>query len=85
MLFTPPTARAAGEVRVVDQSRLHTLIPNFSNPAELVAQLSMVREALRRKARERRYVKVFQSQNMHILQRCHRLKQMLTTASPSKT
>lgn len=84
MLFTPPNERAAGEVRVVDQSRLQTLIPNFSNPTELVAQLSAVRDALRRKARERRYVKVFQSQNMQLLQRCHRLKQMLATTGSGK-
>ncbi len=84
MLFSPPNDRAAGEVKVVDQSRPQTLIPNFSDPAELVAQLAAVRDALRRKARERRYLKVFQSQNMQILQRCHRLKQRLASDERNK-
>jgi DNA-binding NtrC family response regulator len=80
MLFTPPSDARPGEVKVVDQSRLHTLIPNFSKPADLVAQLAEVRDAMRRKARERRYVKIFQNQNLDLLQRCHRLKQRLSGA-----
>jgi hypothetical protein len=62
---------------MVDQSRLHTLIPRFRSAADLVAQLFEVREALHRKARERRYVRLFQTQYLEILQRCHRLQQQL--------
>jgi phage terminase small subunit len=42
-----------------------------------VAQLSEVRDALHRKARDRRHVKIFQTQYLEILQRCHRLQQQL--------
>ena len=77
MLFVPPTEGREGEVKMVDQSRLQTLIPRFKNAADLVAQLSEVRDALHRKARERRYVKIFQTQYLEILQRCHRLQQQL--------
>jgi DNA-binding response OmpR family regulator len=75
MVFAPPTPGHAGEVRISDQSRLQMLLPNFVAPNELIAQLTEVREALRRKSRERRYVKIFQTQSMEVLQRCHRLKQ----------
>jgi DNA-binding NtrC family response regulator len=75
MVFAPPTPGHAGEVRISDQSRLHVLLPQFVAPNELIAQLTEVREALRRKSRERRYVKIFQTQYMEALQKCHRLKQ----------
>ena len=75
MVFAPPTPGHAGEVRISDQSRLHVLLPQFVAPNELIAQLTEVREALRRKSRERRYVKIFQTQYMQVLQKCHRLKQ----------
>jgi DNA-binding NtrC family response regulator len=77
MLFVPPSEGREGEVKMVDQSRLHTLIPRFQNPAELVAQLSEVRNVFARKSRERRYIKIFQTQYLEVLQRCHRLHQQL--------
>ena len=77
MLFVPPSDGREGEIKMVDQSRLHTLIPRFASPADLVAQLLEVRRALVRKARERRYVKIFQTQYLEILQRCHRLRQQM--------
>jgi DNA-binding NtrC family response regulator len=75
MVFAPPSGGRAGEVRIADQSRMHVLLPNFLASKELVAQLSEVREAFARKARERRYMKIFQSQYTDVLHRCHNLKQ----------
>ncbi len=75
MVFAPPSPNRAGEVRIADQSRLHVLVPNFVASSELVTQLGEVRAALLRKARERRYVKIFQNQHTDILQKCHKLKQ----------
>jgi DNA-binding NtrC family response regulator len=75
MVFAPPSSEHAGELRIADQSRLHVLVPDFSAPAELIAQLTEVRAALGRKARERRYTKIFQNQFTDILQKCHQLKQ----------
>lgn len=75
MVFAPPTPGHAGELRISDQSRLHVLLPQFVAPNELIAQLTEVREALRRKSLERRYVKIFQTQYLEVLQKCHRLKQ----------
>lgn len=75
MVFAPPSPGHAGEVRIADQSRLHVLLPQFVAPAELVAQLAEVREALARKAKERRYVKIFQGRYNELVERCNKLKQ----------
>jgi len=75
MVFAPPSPEHAGQVRIADQSRLHVLLPNFVASSELIAQLGEVRAALSRKAREKRYTKIFQSQHTDILQKCHKLKQ----------
>jgi DNA-binding NtrC family response regulator len=75
MVFAPPTPGHAGEVRIADQSRLHVLLPQYLAPAELVTQLAEVREALVRKAKDRRYVKLFQNQHTEVLEKCNRLKQ----------
>jgi DNA-binding NtrC family response regulator len=84
MVFAPPTPGHAGQVRISDQSRLHVLLPQFVAPNELIAQLTEVREALRRKSRERRYVKIFQTQYMEVLQKCHRLKQEVDKLTDGK-
>lgn len=74
MVFAPPAAGQAGQVRIADQSRLHVLLPQFIAPSELVAQLREVRDAITRKAKERRYAKIFQGQNMELLEKCQRLR-----------
>ena len=75
MVFAPPVSGQAGQVRIADQSRLHVLLPQFLAPGELVTQLREVRDALVRKAKERRYSKIFQSQYAEVLEKCHKLKQ----------
>jgi DNA-binding NtrC family response regulator len=77
MLVVPAAGGREGEVKMVEQSRLHTLIPRFKSASDLVVQLSEVRDALQRKVRERRHVKIFQTQYLEILQRCHRLQKQL--------
>jgi DNA-binding NtrC family response regulator len=84
MVFAPPSPGHAGELRIADQSRLHVLVPNFVAPSELITQLGEVRAALGRKARERRYVKIFQNQFTDVLQKCHKLKQEVDQRQSSK-
>ena len=54
-----------------------TLIPSFSDPGQLVTALHDVREALRRKARERRYAATFRKQHAAFLKQYNLLKQKL--------
>jgi DNA-binding NtrC family response regulator len=77
LLFTPPTESAAGEVKMVEGSRLLTLIPAFGAPGQLVGSLHEVREALRQKHKERRYLNVFRKQQFDFLKRYNQLKQRL--------
>jgi PleD family two-component response regulator len=78
LVFRPPSASGAGEVRMVESSQVVTLIPAYSDPDQLVEALQEVREALRRKARERRYMAVFRKQHSSFLKRYALLKNKLT-------
>ena len=79
MVFAPPVPGHPGELRIADQSRLHVLLPQFIAPSEMVSQLVEVREALARKAKERRYLKLFQGQYTDVLEKCNKLKRLADT------
>jgi hypothetical protein len=78
LVFRPPGDAGAGEVMMVESSKVVTLIPAYSDPDQLVEALQEVREALRRKARERRYVAVFRKQHSDFLKRYANLKKKIT-------
>jgi DNA-binding NtrC family response regulator len=77
LVFTMPSKSQPGEVSMVDSSKLLTLIPSFSAVEQLVEQLEEVREALRRKARERRYMQMFRKQHFDFLKKYGSLRQRL--------
>jgi DNA-binding NtrC family response regulator len=77
LIFSPPGEGTTGEVKMVDASKLLTLIPSFSAPDQLVGSLQEVREALRQKIRERRYLQNFRKQHLEFLQKFNALKQRL--------
>jgi DNA-binding NtrC family response regulator len=77
LMFSPPDEDAPGEVKMVDASKLLTLIPSFSAPDQMVASLLEVRQALRQKVRERRYLINFRKQHLEFLQKYNTLKQRL--------
>jgi DNA-binding NtrC family response regulator len=77
LIFSPPGEGTTGEVKMVDSSKLLTLIPSFSAPDQLVGSLLEVREALRQKLRERRYLLSFRKQHLEFLQKYNSLKQRL--------
>jgi DNA-binding NtrC family response regulator len=84
MVFAPPDKGQAGQVRIADQSRMQVLLPEYLAAGELVAQLKEVRAALSRKAREKRHVKIFQTQHLDILQKCQKLKQLAEKQASGK-
>jgi DNA-binding NtrC family response regulator len=77
LIFSPPGEGTTGEVKMVDSSKLLTLIPSFSAPDQLVSSLLEVREALRQKVRERRYLQNFRKQHLDFLQKYNAIKQRL--------
>ena len=74
MSFTPPGEAGPGEVKILDDKKSHVLIPQFTSPADLVTQIEKVRDSVVKKAKDRRYLKIFQTQYLDILQKCHKLK-----------
>jgi DNA-binding NtrC family response regulator len=80
LTFRAPEQGRTGEVSMVDNSKLLMLIPAFSAPEQMVTQLEEVRDALRRKARERRYLQVFRKQHFDFIQQYQSLRQRLAPA-----
>jgi len=82
LLYSPtgPSGAGAGEVKLVEATRVLTLIASYTEPEQLLAPLAEVREALRQKNRERRYLQAFRQKNYEFLQRYNSLKQRIKTA-----
>jgi DNA-binding NtrC family response regulator len=75
LLYSPPMrVGAMGEVKLVDAGRVMNLVPNYSDPEQLVAPLNEIREGLRQKNKERRYLQAFRQRNYEFLQRYANLK-----------
>ncbi len=83
LLFNPPAEQGDGDVKLIDQSRVMNLIPAFTDPAQLVGALDDVRQALLKKAKERRYVHVFRKQHFEFLKRYNTMKRRLSAKSGS--
>ncbi len=83
LVFNPPAEFGDGDVRMVDGSRLVTLIPAFTDPAQLVGALNDVRLTLVKKAKEKRYLHIFRKQHFEFLKRYAAVKRRLDSKSPS--
>jgi two-component system, OmpR family, response regulator len=78
LLYSPPgQSGRPGEVKLVDASRTMTLVTGYGEPGQLVAPLNEIREALRQKLHERRYLQAFRQRHFEFLQRYNALKQRL--------
>lgn len=78
LLYTPPgKSGRAGEVKLVDATRVMNLIGSYTDPGQLIVPLGEIREALKQKIHERRYLQAFRQRHMEFLQRYNALKQRL--------
>jgi DNA-binding NtrC family response regulator len=78
LLYTPPgKSGRAGEVKMVDATRVMSLIGSYNDPSQLVVPLGEIREALKQKTHERRYLQAFRQRHLEFLQRYNGLKQRL--------
>jgi DNA-binding NtrC family response regulator len=75
--FRPPGPEGPGEIKMLESSRITLLVPVFTKTEQLVSALHDVREALRRKAQERRYHGMFRMQHAEFLKRYQSWKQKL--------
>jgi len=86
LLYSPPTggagggAGAAGEVKLVDTNRVMNLVASYTDPDQLASPMGEIREAIRQKTKERRYLQAFRQKNYEFLQRYNSLKQRIKSA-----
>ncbi len=79
ILYSRPGARP-GKADVIEGSRAIALVPEFTNARQMVERIDELREAFRRKSRERRYLAAFRQENYELLKRYADLKQRVQRA-----
>lgn len=84
LVYRPPrpaapgaSSGAPGEVNLVDGSQVTPVVPAFAELDQFLGALSDVREALRTKARDRRYLALFRKQHAGFLSRYNQIRQKL--------
>ena len=69
---------------MVENSRMLTLVPSFTEVSQLAKVLEEVREALKQKAKERRYLRVFRRDHLEFLNRYNKLRERLKDSLAKK-
>jgi DNA-binding NtrC family response regulator len=80
LLFNQPSNAGAGEAKLVEASRMLNLLARYTDAEQLVGPLGEIREGLRQKNKERRYLQAFRQKNYEFLQRYNALKTRLQAA-----
>lgn len=68
LLYAPPTHQP-GEVKLVEGSRMMLLVPRFSSVDDFAGPLAEIREGIKKKVRERKYLQSFRQSNSELLRR----------------
>ncbi len=76
----PPSPGTAGEVKMIEGNRVIVLVPAYRSPAELVEPMTEIREGIRQKLKERRYLQAFRQSNLDFLQRYNSIRQKIQIA-----
>ncbi len=80
ILYSRPGAQP-GKAELIESSRTIPLVPEFSDGQQMIERIDELREAFRRKSRERRYLAAFRQENYELLKRYADLKQRLQRAA----
>ena len=81
LLYEPPVRGGpVGELRMVEGSRMMVLLTGYTTPEQLLAPMTEIREGLRKKLKERRYLQAFRQANLEFLQRYNSVRQKIQTA-----
>jgi DNA-binding NtrC family response regulator len=80
ILYSRP-GNMPGKADVIEGSKTIALVPEFSDARQMVERIDELREAFRRKSRERRYLAAFRQENYELLKRYADLKQRLVRAN----
>jgi len=78
LLYTPPgQSGRPGDVKLIDTSGTMNTIASYADAGQLGAPLGEIREALRAKSKERRYLQAFRQRHFEFLQRYNSIKNRL--------
>jgi DNA-binding response OmpR family regulator len=81
ILYEPPgRPGASGEVKMIEGSRIMSLVTAFRTTDQLEGPLKEVREGIRQKLKERRYLQAFRQNNLDFLQRYNIVRQKIEQA-----
>ncbi|MEP6654135.1 MAG: response regulator [Myxococcales bacterium] len=81
ILYQPPARKGGvGEVKMVEGSRVMVLVSEYRTPDQLVGPMTEIREGIRQKLKERRYLQMFRQSNLEFLQRYQNLRQKIQAA-----
>lgn len=75
IIYRVDRAGASGDVTLYEGVRPMSLLSSYTGPADLVPALSEVREGIRQKLKERRYLQVFRQTNLEFLHRYNNVRQ----------
>jgi DNA-binding NarL/FixJ family response regulator len=78
ILYTPPNGPARpGEVSMVDAGGAMILLREYTRPEELAEPLREIREGIRQKLKERRYLQAFRQEQRDFLNRYNAVRQRI--------
>jgi DNA-binding NtrC family response regulator len=80
ILFSPPRG-GPGKADVIEGSKTIPLVTEFTDARQMLERVDELREAFRRKSRERRYLAAFRQEHYELLKRYADLKQRLIRAN----
>jgi DNA-binding response OmpR family regulator len=81
ILYQPPQRPGSpGEVKMIEGNRVIVLVPAYRSLAELVEPMTEIREGIRQKLNERRYLQAFRQSNLDFLQRYNSIRQKIQVA-----
>jgi DNA-binding NtrC family response regulator len=80
ILYSRP-GNGPGRADVIEGSKAIALVPEFSEAQQMIGRIDELREAFRRKSRERRYLAAFRQENYELLKRYADLKQRITRSN----
>ncbi|HEY1586281.1 MAG TPA: response regulator [Polyangia bacterium] len=81
ILYSRPSGATPGKAELLEGSKVIPLVPEFLDGKQMVERIDELREAFRRKSRERRYLAAFRQENYELLKRYADLKQRLQRAA----
>ena len=80
LIQAPSRAGGRGDVKMIEGARVMDVVQGYVGPADLAGPLAEIREGIRQKMKERRYLQAFRQANLEFLQRYNSVRQKITAS-----